>query len=72
MDKKVIGFPAPSPAAPPVVRESERIVLQIGGQRIAFEICCQATMLRPGLEQPSGPAVDILDGKRQCGKGRKS
>jgi hypothetical protein len=71
MDKKVIGFPAPPPAAPPVVRQSERIVLQIGGQRIAFEFCCQATMLGPALEQPSGPPVDIQDAKRRRGKGRK-
>jgi hypothetical protein len=54
-----------------VVKESERIVLQIGGQRIAFEFCCQATMLGPALEQPSGPPVDIQDGKRRRGKGQK-
>jgi hypothetical protein len=72
MDKKVIEFPAPSPAAPPVVRESERIVLQIGGQRIAFEFCCEATLLGPALERPSGPPVHIQDGKAPAREGAEA
>ena len=64
----VSGSPAGSTAGG---EEKRAIVLQIGGQRIAFEICCQATVLSRASEPPKASPVDIQDGQRRRGQERK-
>ena len=48
MNKKVIPFPAPVPAAlPPGMVQGSRILVHIGKQRIALDLSCHATVLNP-------------------------
>ena len=48
MEKKVIPFPAPMPAAvPPATAPPSRILVRIGKQRIALDLSCHATVLNP-------------------------
>ena len=54
MDKKVIPFPAP--ASPrPGPEPAHRVIVNIGKQRIAFDISCHATVLNPA----PGPKVAL-------------
>ena len=48
MEKKVIPFPAPIPAAvPPGMAPASGIVVHIGKQRIALDLSCHASVLNP-------------------------
>jgi hypothetical protein len=48
MTTKVIPFPQSAPASPqPVIEPQNRIIINIGRQRIALEMSCHATVLNP-------------------------
>jgi len=70
MTNKVIPFPQSAPTAPPsVVSPQNRIILNIGRQRIAMDVSCQATVLNP-VPAPVVKAPAPVNG--HGGKGRKA
>ena len=70
MNKNVIPFPAPVPAAaPPVMVPPSRILVHIGKQRIALDLSCQATVLNPA---PAAlPVLPVALGGRKKRKGQR-
>jgi hypothetical protein len=68
--KKVIPHPQSAPTFPqPVIDPQNRIIINIGKQRIALDISCQATYLNP---VPTSMAEAPVPVNGRGGKGRKA
>ena len=66
MNKKVISFPAPVPAAlPPGMVPPSRILVHIGKQRIALDLSCHATVLNPAPSELRVLPVSFGAGKKR-------
>jgi hypothetical protein len=69
MDNKLIPFPAPAPTAGPAgIQSFDRIIMQIGQQRIAFDISCQVTELGPPPETVVMPPSNRRGHKKRKGR----
>jgi hypothetical protein len=68
MTKKIISFRRPTPSlAQPEVSSCKRILICIGKQRVALDICCQATI----LNSPPAPAPVAVMAPASGGDGRR-
>ena len=65
-DQKVIPFSTPAPASPlPGPEPAHRVVVNIGKQRIAFDISCHATVLNPAPAPMVVPPVHAAGQKKR-------
>jgi hypothetical protein len=68
-ENKVLPFPeqSGSPELEPISTRQQRVIIEIGRQRVAFDISTQITKLNPA---PAPVTVD-LGNRRKPGKSRK-